>query len=121
MARKKKTEEKPKAVKVEKKPKAVKAEKKSKEKTPVKEVPKPEKEEKEVSEEAKKEVKKPKKVASTFVDAPKSRCVSCGAYVIVGSGSVKFSCPNCDAPLGRCSNCRTLARSFTCTCGFVGP
>ncbi|MFQ6105855.1 MAG: zinc finger domain-containing protein [Candidatus Hydrothermarchaeaceae archaeon] len=49
------------------------------------------------------------------------RCISCGAYIQVGSGSVKFECPMCEESIGRCTRCRELGKRFTSKCGFEGP
>ena len=49
------------------------------------------------------------------------RCTSCGAYVVIGDGSVKFTCPECDEVMGRCSRCRNLGKRYVSACGFEGP
>ncbi|MFH1773397.1 MAG: zinc finger domain-containing protein [Methanobacteriota archaeon] len=49
------------------------------------------------------------------------RCISCGAYITIGDGSVKFPCPECDEIIGRCTRCRDLSKKFVSKCGFVGP
>jgi hypothetical protein len=48
-------------------------------------------------------------------------CISCGAYIKVGGGNVKFPCPECDSVIVRCQRCRKLGRKYTCECGFSGP
>ncbi len=48
-------------------------------------------------------------------------CISCGAYITVGNGSVKLPCPECGEAIGRCERCRLLGRRYTCKCGFEGP
>ncbi|MFQ6136561.1 MAG: zinc finger domain-containing protein [Candidatus Hydrothermarchaeales archaeon] len=48
-------------------------------------------------------------------------CISCGAYVVIGAGSVKFSCPECEGVIGRCVRCREQGSRYTCGCGFEGP
>ncbi len=35
--------------------------------------------------------------SATYTD--KLRCISCGAYVMIGAGSVKLPCPECGVPL----------------------
>jgi len=48
-------------------------------------------------------------------------CISCGTYITVGEGSVKFECPECGRIIARCERCRALAKTYTCECGFSGP
>jgi hypothetical protein len=48
-------------------------------------------------------------------------CISCGTYITVGSGAVKFPCPECGEVLGRCTRCRELGKKYLCKCGFKGP
>lgn len=55
------------------------------------------------------------------IEVSEVRCISCGARLSVGRGSVRFHCPNCAVLVGRCANCRALSRAYTCACGFVGP
>ncbi len=48
-------------------------------------------------------------------------CITCGAYILIGNGSVKFSCPECGELIGRCVRCKDLGKRFSCKCGFYGP
>ncbi len=109
-----------------------KEEKQTKEAKPKEEVPKKavEKAEAKVEKKVEEKVKEPAKEKaeapapkskSKSFQVPKSRCVSCGAYIAVGDGSVTFPCPECGEGSGRCANCRALGRQYKCTCGFVGP
>jgi len=49
------------------------------------------------------------------------KCISCGAYVTVGRGSVKFPCPECGEIIARCIRCRELGKRYFSKCGFEGP
>jgi hypothetical protein len=51
----------------------------------------------------------------------KTTCISCGAHILIGEGSVEFPCPACGEAVGRCARCRTIGKKYTCTCGFEGP
>ncbi|MEE8358652.1 MAG: zinc finger domain-containing protein [Candidatus Hydrothermarchaeales archaeon] len=51
----------------------------------------------------------------------KLSCISCGNYVVIGDGSVKFQCPSCEELIGRCGRCRAQSNRYTCKCGFEGP
>ena len=57
--------------------------------------------------------------SATYTD--KLRCISCGAYVAIGAGSVKLPCPECGEVVGRCARCRTLGKKYNCKCGYEGP
>ncbi len=48
-------------------------------------------------------------------------CKSCGAIVVIGEGSVKFTCPYCDEIIGRCTRCRKLGKKYVSACGHEGP
>jgi len=49
------------------------------------------------------------------------RCITCGSYIDVEKGSVKFPCPVCGEIIARCGRCRLLAKRYVHTCGFEGP
>ena len=36
-------------------------------------------------------------------------------------GAVIFPCPECGKEIVRCSEARSNALKYTCSCGFVGP
>jgi len=39
-------------------------------------------------------------------------CISCGTYIQVGKGAVRFPCPECDEIIGRCKRCRELGKRY---------
>lgn len=48
-------------------------------------------------------------------------CISCGSYITLCGGSVKFNCPECGEAVARCERCRILGKRYVCQCGFSGP
>ncbi|MCK4960055.1 MAG: DUF1610 domain-containing protein [Planctomycetes bacterium] len=49
------------------------------------------------------------------------KCISCGIN-LVEKGYVRFSCPQCNGEVGRCTKCRHLSNEYICkSCGFIGP
>ena len=56
-----------------------------------------------------------------MVKIEKLRCITCGSFIEIGKGAVKFPCPICGEIIARCARCRTLARRYKHECGFEGP
>jgi len=49
------------------------------------------------------------------------KCISCGVR-LAERGFVRFPCPMCAYPIGRCVRCRKQSIIYKCPkCGFTGP
>ncbi|MEM2954696.1 MAG: zinc finger domain-containing protein [Candidatus Nanoarchaeia archaeon] len=48
-------------------------------------------------------------------------CISCKKEATNDKSKVRFPCPQCNAEIIRCGECKKKVVKYKCACGFEGP